>query len=236
MATAGARHWWYAATRELLEQTMAPHLPTVTPHTLYLDAAGGSGATGSWMTERATTVVADVDLQSVKFAADHHHGYRAEIADLNRLPHPDHSFDAVLCVTALCHRMNADPVATVAELARVTRPGGVVCLMEPGVRRLRRGHDRVTHTARRFSRHDLAHMLSAAGLDVIRATGAYTFLVPPAAVLAVIERGRVASDVGRNETGLGGVFGGVAKLERAFLRRRNLFTGLSVLALASKPT
>ena len=116
--------------------------------------------------------------------------------------------------------MNADPAATVAELARVTRPGGVVCLMEPGIRRLRRGHDRVTHTARRFSRHDLAEMLTASGLDVIRTTGAYTFLVPPAAVLAVLERGRATSDVGRNESGLGGVFGRLAADRAPLLRRR----------------
>jgi SAM-dependent methyltransferase len=42
------------------------------------------------------------------------------------------AFDAVLCVTALCHRMNPDPGAIVRDFARITRPGGVVCLWEPG--------------------------------------------------------------------------------------------------------
>jgi hypothetical protein len=107
--------------------------------------------------------------------------------------------------------------------------------MEPGVRRLRRGHDRVTHTARRFSRGDLAALLDRAGLDVRRTTGAYSFLLPPALVLAVIERGRAASDVGRNESGLGGLFGALARAERAVLRRTNLPAGLSVIAVATKP-
>ena len=48
-------------------------------------------------------------------------------------------------------RMNPDPQAIVTEFARVTKPGGLVCLMEPGGKRLWRGHDDVTHTARRFS-------------------------------------------------------------------------------------
>jgi hypothetical protein len=130
--------------------------------------------------------------------------------------------------------MIVDPARTVREMARVTKPGGAVALMEPGVRRLRRGHDRVTHTARRFSRSDLAGLLRGAGLDVVRATGAYAFLVPPAAVLAMLERGRATSDVGRNESGLGGVLPALARGERALLRRADLPTGLSVIAIAVK--
>lgn len=232
MAAAGDRHWWYVATRQLLEQLVVPHLTPPTPHTRYLDAAGGSGATGRWLAARATTLVDDVDEDSVRYASEA--GYRPIVADLNALPHPDETFDAVLCVTALCHRMNVDPARTVREMARVTKPGGAVALMEPGVRRLRRGHDRVTHTARRFSRSDLAGLLRGAGLDVVRATGAYAFLVPPAAVLAMLERGRATSDVGRNESGLGGVLPALARGERALLRRADLPTGLSVIAIAVK--
>ncbi len=234
MAEAGNRHWWYRSTRALLEQLVAPHLPPVGPATRYLDAAGGSGATGSWLAARGQTAVDDVDEQSVRFAIETP-GYVGVIADLNHLPHPNGSFDAVLCVTALCHRMNRDPASTVSELVRVTRPGGIVCLMEPGVRWLRRGHDRVTHTARRFSRRDLAAMLDEAGADVLRSTGAYTFLVPPAALLAVVERGKETSDVGRNESGLAGAFGGLARAERAILTRMNLPTGLSAIAVARVP-
>jgi len=230
MAAAGEHHWWYVATRQLLEQLVLPHLAPPTTRTRYLDAAGGSGATGRWLAARAPTLVDDVDEDSVRYAAAA--GYRPVVADLNALPHPDRVFDAVLCVTALCHRMNADPVATVREMARVTKPGGAVALMEPGVRRLRRGHDRVTHTARRFSRSDLADLLRGAGLDVVRATGAYAFLVPPAAVLAVVERGRTTSDVGRNQSGLGGVLPALARAERAMLAHVDLPTGLSVIAIA----
>jgi SAM-dependent methyltransferase len=138
-------------------------------------------------------------------------------------------------VTALCHRMNPDPGAIVHDFARITRPGGVVCLMEPGVRRLHRGHDEVTHTGRRFSVGDLRRVAERAGLDVLRATGAYSFLVPPAAVLGLVERGAPKSDVGRNQSGLGGVLGSLAKLERRWLRRRNLPFGLSAIVAARKP-
>ena len=234
MAEAGSRHWWYQATRSLLDQLVTPYLPPAGPDARYLDAAGGSGATGSWLAARGVTLVDDVDEQSLRFAVETP-GYVGVLADLNRLPHPDACFDAVLCVTALCHRMNPDPAVTVRELVRVARPGGVVCVMEPGVRRLRRGHDRVTHTARRFSRRDLAAMLEGAGAEVLRSTGAYTFLVPPAVVLAVLERGKETSDVGRNESGLGGSFAALARVERSLLQRFDLPTGLSAIAVARVP-
>jgi SAM-dependent methyltransferase len=180
------------------------------------------------------TVIADLDTSSLAVAGTLP-GYLPVQADLCRLPLPDDTFDVVLCVTALYHAWVSDPAAVVAEFARVTKPGGTVCLMEPGVRWLRRGHDRVTHNARRFSRRDLAQLLSGAGLDVQRATGAYTFLVPPAAVLAVFERNKQTSDVGRNQTGLGGLFPLLAGIERSILRHVNLPTGLSVIATATKP-
>lgn len=234
MAAAGAQHWWYRASRQLLDEIVTPLLAPVGPTTMYLDAAGGSGATGSWLAQRAPTLVDDVDEQSVRHAATQVVGYVPVLANLNDLPHPANSFDAVLCVTALCHKMNTDPAATVAELVRVTKPGGVVCLMEPGVRKLRRGHDVVTHTARRFSRHDLADLLERAGVQVKRQTGAYTFLVPPAAALAVVERGKATSDVGRNESGVGGLFTQLARAERMILRRTDLPTGLSAIAVGVK--
>lgn len=235
MADAGQRHWWYQATRTLLDEFAGPHLASVGPGTLYLDAGGGSGATGTWLANRATTVIDDYETMALAAAAAGTPAYVGVRADINHMPHRSGSFDVVLCVTALCHQMNPDPQATVRELARVTKPGGLVCLMEPGVKRLWRGHDVVTHTARRFSLAEMRALVAGAGLELVRATGAYSFLVPAAAVLQLVERGEANSDVGRNESGLGGTFGVLAKIERAWLRNRSLPAGLSVLALGRKP-
>jgi SAM-dependent methyltransferase len=236
MVAAGERHWWYRSTRSLLESLIVPHLLPIDGTSIYLDAGGGSGATGSWLADRATTVLDDFETVALRAAVRDHDGYRSVRADINRVPHPMSAFDAVLCVTALCHRMNPDPQAIVDEFARVTKPGGLVCLMEPGGKRLWRGHDEVTHTARRFSLAEMRSMVGGAGLELVRATGAYSFLVPPAAVMGVIERGKNKSDVGRNEGGLGGVLGQLARVERGLLRRVSLPFGLSVIALGRKPS
>jgi ArsR family transcriptional regulator len=242
MAAAGATHWWYRCTRGLLSELLGPHLSAVDGSTpLVLDAAGGTGATGGWMTERAVSVLADIEPLALVAARElaapspPAHPLAPVLTDLLALPFAEGSFDAVLCVTALYHRLVADPAAVVADFARVTRPGGTVCLMEPGVRRLRRGHDAVTHTARRFSVGDMRRLAEGAGLEVVRATGAYSFLVAPAAVLALVERGEPQSDVGRNDTGMRGVLPALAGVERRLLRRVDIPFGLSAIVLARKP-
>ena len=236
MAVAADRHWWYVATRQLLADVIVgPHLPAPSADTLFLDAAGGTGATGRWLADRGTTVLDEWEPAALTLAPSASAGYRPVRADLNHLPHRDGSFDVVVCITVLYHRMIADPASVAAELARVCKPGGVVCLMEPGVRRLRRPHDVVTHAARRFSRREMAALITGSGLQLVRSTGAYTFLVPPAAAMAVLRRGQSASDIDQHEGGLGGLLGGLARAERAVLRHVDVPFGLSVLAVGRKP-
>ena len=234
MAAAGETHWWYRSTRALLRQLIEPHL-AVNSDALHLDAAGGTGATGGWLTRHAPTIIADFDQFALQAAVHDFPGYLAVRGDLNYLSFANKSFASVLCVTALCHRMNPDPAAIVREFARIAEPGAIVALMEPGGKRLWRSHDEVTHTGRRFSVGDLKRMAQDAGLEVIKATGAYSFLVPPAWLMGIIERGKAKSDVGRNQSGLGGALGALASLERRFLRKFSVPFGLSAIVIARRP-
>ncbi len=228
MAAVEESHWWYGTTRDLLRSLVGPELPE---GGRFLDAGAGTGATGAWMAERGSVVALDFEPLALELFDEHHPGCGLAAADVQRLPFVDGVFDAALCVTVLCHRSIPDPVVAARELARVVRPGGVVALMEPGVRALRRAHDRVTHTGRRFSRGDLAGLLEQAGCEVVRSSGAYSFLVPPAAVKAVLERGRTASDLDRAESGLGGILPRMARIEQRWLRAHSLPFGLSVVAI-----
>jgi SAM-dependent methyltransferase len=232
MAAVEQTHWWYASTRRLLQDLLTPALRD---GGLMLDAGAGTGATGAWLEDHGTLVAADFEEQALRLYGEAHPRSLRAVSDVNRLPFADGSFSAALCVTVLCHQSIPDPTAAVAELARVVQPGGVVCLLEPGVRRLRRAHDRVTHTGRRFSLADLREHAAGAGLQVERATGAYTFLVPAAAAKAVLERGRTSSDLDVQPGGLGGVLGAAARGERALLRRVPMPFGLSVALVARKP-
>jgi ubiquinone/menaquinone biosynthesis C-methylase UbiE len=232
MAAMEDAHWWYRSTRALLADVLRQDLAR---GGRFLDAGAGTGATGGWMTAHGKVIATDVEPVALRLYSERHIATGAAVADLTRLPFADNSFDVVLCVTVLYHQAITDPIVAARELARVTRPGGVVALLEPGVRRLFRAHDREVHGARRFSLSDLRGVATAAGLRVERATGAYSFLVPPAAVKAVIERGTSSSDLDEAAGGLGGALSLAAAAERAVLRRVSLPFGLSVVVVGRKP-
>ena len=54
---------------------------------------------------------------------------RYQLAAAESLPFPDASFDLVTCQTVLIHV--ADPARALAEMRRVTRPGGLILAAEP---------------------------------------------------------------------------------------------------------
>ena len=228
-------HWWFGATSKLAAQMLESGGYPITATTLCLDAGGGSGATSSWLARRSRTVLCDYETIAIEAAVDRYPQYLATRGNINLLPFPDESFRIAMEVTALCHEMNPDPSATVQELARVVSPGGRLLLIEPNHPWLWRGHDRVTHTARRFTVDGLAALADGAGLRVERATAAFSFLVPPAAVIKMLDRGGSTSDVGRNQSGVGGLASKLSSLERRWLGKHDLPFGLSAVVLATKP-
>lgn len=102
-----------------------------------LDVGCGTGAlTGELVARFGPAAVAAVDPSASFIAAvrERHPGVDVAQAPAERLPFPDDAFDAALAQLVV-HFMS-DPVAGLAEMARVTRPGGVVaaCVWDHGGR------------------------------------------------------------------------------------------------------
>jgi SAM-dependent methyltransferase len=100
-----------------------------------LDVGCGPGAlTAELVARLGPTRVAAIDPSEPFVAAvrDRYPGVDVRRAPAERIPFPDESFDAALAQLVV-HFM-ADPVAGLAEMARVTRPGGVVaaCVWDHG--------------------------------------------------------------------------------------------------------
>jgi SAM-dependent methyltransferase len=88
----------------------------------------------------AAGTVAGIDLTPAMAAIASERG-PAAIGDARRLPFPDATADAVLAAGLITHP--PEPMAGLAELARVTRPGGRLALFQPIGRAAlaaRRGH------------------------------------------------------------------------------------------------
>ena len=98
-----------------------------------LDVATGTGLVGAELLGRGFAVTGLDQSPDMLARARERFGPRIELveASAENIPFTDGSFDH-LTVTYLL-RYVADPAATLAELARVVRPGGVVASLEFGV-------------------------------------------------------------------------------------------------------
>jgi demethylmenaquinone methyltransferase/2-methoxy-6-polyprenyl-1,4-benzoquinol methylase len=118
--------WQYARWRRALVRAMA-----IAPGARVLDVATGTGLVAADL-EAAGAHVTGLDQSREMIAASRGRSARPLVrADATKLPFADASFDALTFSYLL--RYVDDPAATVAELARVVRPGGAIGSVEFGV-------------------------------------------------------------------------------------------------------
>ena len=97
------------------------------PGTRLLDVASGPGAfTAEAANRGASTVGVDLSPRMVELAQRLYPTIEYREADVEHLPFPDHTFDAVVCAFGLGHF--ARPEVAVAECVRTLLPGGRVAL------------------------------------------------------------------------------------------------------------
>jgi SAM-dependent methyltransferase len=117
------------AVRAVAGDALAPR-----PGLRLLDAGCGLGEAARELAPRVApggeVVAADASSVTVAAAAERHDGsaVRYQVADVLALPFDDGAFDGVRCERVLQHL--AEPDAAIRELARVTRPGGRVVLVD----------------------------------------------------------------------------------------------------------
>jgi SAM-dependent methyltransferase len=163
---------------------------------------------------------------------------------VSALPFRDASFDVVVSLDVLYHRAVADDLAAARELGRMLRPGGILLLNLPAYDSLRSAHDRVIHTARRYTRARVAKLLAAAGLEPLRVRHWNTFLFPLAAAVRLWGRLRATvagrtppeeSDLHPVSPWLNEALRRVVGWELALRDRWDPPYGLSIVAVGRKP-
>jgi SAM-dependent methyltransferase len=94
-----------------------------------VDLGSGTGLSSRWAAEWASSVIGIEPNDDMRATAESHHSpsvtYRPAVAHQTRLG--DHCADVVLAVQAM-HWM--EPESTLAEVARILRPGGVFAVLD----------------------------------------------------------------------------------------------------------
>jgi SAM-dependent methyltransferase len=231
-------YWWSIGTRAIFHEWLAPLLRVSGARVL--DVGCGSGAFATELRDGATVIGVDMALEAIRLGRER--GLRnLSVGRAEALPFRDDAFDGVAALDVVEH---TDDVRTLAEIARVVRPGGVVLVHVPAFPFLWGEHDDVNHHLRRYRRAELLARLGASGLRVRRASYVNCVLFPAVAAARVGKRllRRVRAprpprpEVYDLPSWLNRVLASCLTLERLALRRLDLPIGVSLLCLADKPT
>jgi SAM-dependent methyltransferase len=227
------RHWWYRGRRRVLRAEL-DRLPLPTGAWL-LDAGCGSGRTLDELARYGTAC--GVDISETAVASARGRGHDVRLGAVETMPFPDGTFDVVTCLDVIEH--TADDRATLRELLRVTRPGGLLIVTVPAYQALWSWHDEANLHYRRYGRRSLRAAADAAGWQVVSDTHFNALLLAPAAVVRIVERHRPrpsSSDLARTPPVLNSLLEIPLILESRLLAHGGrLPVGLSLLAILRRP-
>jgi len=173
LAAVEDRMWYFRALRRRVIHWVE-RLGGSAPHRV-LDVGCGTGglirtmqaAHPEW---RCTGL--DVMPLACELARERAGGVEIVQGSILELPFSDVSFDVVIGADVICQVV--DSARAVRELARVTRPGGVVVVNVPAYRWLWSYHDEQSQTQKRYTKPELVQEFCQAGLSV--ATAGYANL------------------------------------------------------------
>jgi ubiquinone/menaquinone biosynthesis C-methylase UbiE len=236
MAAFARTHWWYQGRRALVTQLLAGR---ITPGSTVIDVGCGTGDNFGMLESVAQGPVTGVELSehAIKRAPAGPIGTRVGMALAEFLPYRTGAADVVTSMDVIEH-LDDDAVA-LAEFHRILRPGGWLLLTVPAYQWLWSVHDETAAHRRRYSKPQLAGVVTRAGFRVETTSYFNSFLVPPAAALRRTPLRRFASEndeeVGESSALVSKVMTGLSKAERRVIGKRPMPFGLSIALLARRP-
>lgn len=213
-------HWWLAGMRQITWAMLGPARGRL------LDVGCGPGRLLTELPAGLWGV--GVDLQ-VAFAV----GRPILQAEVSHLPFADAIFDIITALDLL-EQACVEPALALAEMRRVLTPAGRLLVRVPAHPQLYGPHDLIWGGARRYRRDELATLLRHAGFAVQRLTYANSllFLTSATARLAARQLGFGGYDLRPLPARLNRLLLGVLQIEAHWLRRHDLWAGLSLICLA----
>jgi SAM-dependent methyltransferase len=232
------RHWWYRGMASISRAILNRRFASAGTLRILDAGCGTGGAASGFLSEYGTVTGLDRHPEALRYCRQRglHRLIRASV---DRLPYADRSFDLVASFDVLYERGVPSDSRALAEAVRVLVPGGRILLRVPAYSWMRRQHDAVVHTQRRYSRRDVALLFRESGLIVEALSYANAILFPAALIRKLLERlfppRQLRSDLNINLGPVNELFRGMLSLEAPVIARFGLPYGLSVFVLGRKP-
>jgi len=240
-ATARAErdHFWFRGFRRFVEPLIAAAAGDRRP--AILDCGCGTGHNLTLLRRYGRAYGIDLTWAGLQYAASQGER-RIARATAARLPFGDAAFGLVTSFDVLYSLEQPDEQAAVAEMFRLTRPGGCVLINVAAMDVLRGDHSILSHEVRRYTRETLGRLVTGGGFTIERMTYTNATLFLPMAAVRTLHRRRGLSgeadakqEIAVPAGPINAVMSGALFLESAWLRWFDCPFGSSLLCLARKP-
>jgi SAM-dependent methyltransferase len=239
-ARAESRHFWFRAFRAFVTPMIKKAVGT-RPHPRILDCGCGTGANVEMLGQFGRSF--GFDLSSAGLGLGREAGRtRLARATVTAAPFPGGAFDLVTSFDVLYSLEEPDERAAVAEMFRLTRPGGFALINVAAMRILHGDHSVLSREVRRYHRSDLRRLVVDAGFTVVRLTYTNFALFLPLAGLRTVQRWRglkpedhVGREISVPAAPINLLLTGLLLLEGRWLRHFDSPVGSSLICLARKP-
>ncbi len=229
------RHWWYRGRRRIVNAVLEGL--EIGQDAELLDAGCGSGRQLDELARYGG--VHGIELNPLGVASSHKRGYDdVQVSAVEEMPFEDASFDVATCLDVIEH--TPDDVRSLAELRRVTKPGGALIVTVPAYQALWSRHDVVNRHFRRYRRKTLREAALTAGWRVEYDTHFNSLYLAPAALvrlaLRTVPEAQQRSELALTPSSLDSLLELPLRAEAALIRRgASLPAGLSLLAVLRTP-
>jgi SAM-dependent methyltransferase len=239
-ARAESRHFWFRGFRAFIKPFIVQALAGVREPRI-LDCGCGTGANVQLLGEYGAAY--GFDLSETGLSLGRRAGRtRLARATVTAAPFPSNTFDLVTSFDVLYSLDEVDERGAVAEMFRLSRPGGFVLVNVAAMDILRGDHSVLSHERRRYSRESLNALLVAGGFTIVRLTYTNAALFLPLAALRTVQRMRGLAVEGESQREIAvppapvnALLTAAVLLESVWLRYANSPFGSSLLCLARKP-
>src|SRR3989344_9238426 len=168
-------HGWYLGTRRHLVKTLKKYCRT---NAKILDAGCGTGGTIKLLRKVGFKNIVGIDKSDIAIDYARKRNISVKKGDINKLPFEKNSFDVVICIDVLYHQ-GVNPSLTIKEFRRVLKKEGLLYLQEPAYDFLKSRHDIAIATSRRFTKNQIAKMMSMAGFKILKISYLNTLMFIP---------------------------------------------------------
>lgn len=239
-AEAEGRHFWFRGFRTFVTPLIGQAV-SHSPDPRMLDCGCGTGANLEILTRFGHAY--GVDRSAVGLHIAQAAGRDGLVcATVAAMPFRSATFDLVTSFDVLYSLDAPSERAAVAEMFRLTRPGGYALINVAALSVLRGDHSVLSHEVRRYSRRTLEQLVCGAGFTIVRLTYTNVTLFFPLLVVRLVQRWRglaAEADAGREisipPAPINALLTGLLRLEGVWLRYVNNPVGTSLLCLAYKP-